>query len=298
VLLIGGAAATHAPAALAHIDLLEPEARAHGTAASGDTDIDANSNLKNAPCGQVTTGRSERVARYAPGQTIRVRVREENAHESYLRVSLDLDGDEFPLRAQFPGGPETQEEAAAAEAALGADGLLLVYREENDTAGFVHELEVTLPAQSCERCTLQVLQYMYDDPSAPYYFQCADLVIAAEGAPDGGAVVSDAGGSSTSGGASPGAGDDQEGSEPADPAAASDAPPRPAPAAAGSPGGVPSAGAAPSNDDAMEAGAPARGASSESGGCRLTPSSRQAWGASWATLLVGLALAGRRACRR
>lgn len=192
-LTIAGLGVLQASPARAHIDLLEPEARAHGTAAFGDTDIDDNSSIKSAPCGQATTGRSERVARYAPGETIRVRVREENAHESYLRVALDLDGDDFPLRSQFPGGPETQAQAEAAEAALGTEWLLLVQREDNDTAGFVHELEVTLPDRTCDSCTLQVLQYMYDDPSAPYYFQCADLVIAADAAPDAGAGGADAG---------------------------------------------------------------------------------------------------------
>ncbi len=166
-----------ASTAFAHIDLLEPEARAHGTAARGDTDIDENSNLKSGPCGQIVSGRSQRVATYAPGQTITVRVREENAHVSYLRVSLDLDGEDFPLRSQVPPAPETQEAAAAAEAALGGEGLLLVHREDNDTLGFIHELDVTLPDQACDNCTLQVLQFMYDDPAAPYYFQCADLVI-------------------------------------------------------------------------------------------------------------------------
>jgi hypothetical protein len=180
--------------AVAHIDLLEPEARAHGTAARDDTDIDENSNLKQAPCGQIVTGRSARVATYAAGETIRVRVREENAHVSYLRVSIDLDGEDFPLRQPAARDPETQEEAAAAEAALGGDGLLAVYREDNDTPGFVHELEVTLPQAACTSCTLQVLQYMYDDPAAPYYFQCADLVIVgADGAEDAGAVGSDDG---------------------------------------------------------------------------------------------------------
>lgn len=190
---VGCLSILRAPPAHAHIDLLEPEARAHGTAAFGDTDVDENSNLKNGPCGQLTTGRTDRVARYAPGQTIRVRVREENAHVSYLRVALDLDGDEFPLRTQFPGGPETQAEASAAEAALGTENLLLVYREDNDTAGFVHELEVTLPERSCDACTLQVLQYMYDDPAAPYYFQCADLVIADGASSDAGPLAPDAG---------------------------------------------------------------------------------------------------------
>jgi hypothetical protein len=164
--------------ASAHIDLLEPEARAHGTAARGDTQIDENSNLKSGPCGQVASGRTERVATYAPGQTIIVRVREENAHVSYLRVALALDGESFPVRSAVPAAPETQAEASAAEQALGDFGLLAVVREDNDTAGFVHELQVTLPDTPCQRCTLQVLQFMYDDPAAPYYFQCADLVLA------------------------------------------------------------------------------------------------------------------------
>lgn len=182
-LLLGGGSAR------AHIDLLEPEARAHGTAARGDAQIDENSNLKSAPCGQVTSGRTERVATYAPGQTITVRVREENAHVSYLRVALALDGESFPLRGTVPAAPETQAEAAAAEQALGEFGLLAVVREDNDTAGFVHELQVTLPDTPCERCTLQVLQFMYDDPAAPYYFQCADLVVAeGESAADAGSA--------------------------------------------------------------------------------------------------------------
>jgi MYXO-CTERM domain-containing protein len=193
-LTIVGISLLAAPTAFAHIDLLEPEARAHGTAARNDPEIDVNSNLKSGPCGQVTSGRTDRVATYAAGQSITVRVREENAHVSYLRVSIDLDGEQFPLRTQFPGAPETQEEARAAEDALGGQGLLAVVRESNDTPGFVHEIEVTLPDAACTNCTLQVLQYMYDDPAAPYYFQCADLVITA--AADAGALpVTGVGGS-------------------------------------------------------------------------------------------------------
>jgi hypothetical protein len=173
--------ATSPATASAHIDLLEPEPRAHGTAARGDTDVDVNSNLKNAPCGQITTERTDRVTTYAPGQRITVRVREENAHVSYLRVRLDLDGADFPLRTEAPAAPETQEVAMAAEFALGAEGLLAVVREDNDTPGFVHELEVTLPNETCIACTLQIAQFMYDDPAAPHYFQCADLVIADAG---------------------------------------------------------------------------------------------------------------------
>jgi MYXO-CTERM domain-containing protein len=182
-----------ASSASAHIDLLEPPARAHGTAAAGDTDVDANTNQKTGPCGQATNGRNlERVTTYAPGETITVRVAEETNHDSYLRVSLDLDGDDdFVQRAPVAPAtsipPETQEVAQAAEEALDSEHLLNVTREFNTMNGFVHEIQVTLPDETCENCTLQVIQLMYDTGQI-YYFQCADLVIA-----EGGGVSSDAG---------------------------------------------------------------------------------------------------------
>ncbi len=285
--------------ARAHIDLLEPEPRAHGTAAFGDTEIDDNSNLKSAPCGQMINGRTERVATYAPGETIVVRVREENAHVSYLRVALDLDGDEFPLRGEFPGGPETQEQAEAAEAALGVPELLLVYREENDTAGFVHELEVTLPEQSCEACTLQVLQYMYDDPGAPYYFQCADLVIA-EPSPafDAGAPGADAGQS---------AGADRDASAGADPAGPAPARPgganQPRPARGSAPtseGQPPAATASPSEAPGTGEEPPRAARTSESSGsCAAGARPAGAAGGAWMSLaLLGLAARRRRRLAR
>jgi hypothetical protein len=172
--------------AFAHIDLLDPPARAHGTAANGDTNIDVNTNQKVGPCGQVTDGRTpDRVTTYAPGQTITVRVAEETNHDSYIRVALDLDGDDdFVERAPVAPAttipPETQDVAQAAEEALDSEHLLRVYRESNTTNGFVHEIEVTLPNETCDNCTLQVIQLMFDTTQV-YYFQCADLVIAEGG---------------------------------------------------------------------------------------------------------------------
>lgn len=277
-----------ASTALAHIDLLEPEARAHGTAARGDTDIDVNSSLKSGPCGQVMSGRTTRVATYAPGQVITVRVREENAHVSYLRVSIDLDGEDFPIRSQVPLAPETQEQASAAEVALGGQGLLAVVRENNDTPGFVHEIEVTLPEQSCTNCTLQVIQFMYDDPSAPYYFQCADLRIT-----DAGGPVVDAGtGSGTSTGPAPayGAGG-FSGTIPAEPR---DPSPAQATGAAGSAAGGAAAAASPgAAAEAMSAGGSAAATPSapapasavvvsaeDDGGCSLSHGAGSAGGGS------------------
>jgi MYXO-CTERM domain-containing protein len=184
--------------ALAHIDLIDPPARAHGTAAGTDPMIDVNTNQKSGPCGQVTNGRTtDRVTTYAPGETITIQVREETPHDSYIRVSLDLDGDNgFPVRPTTTA--ETQEVAQAAEEAIDTnDTLLVVVRESNGTPNFVHDIEVTLPDETCDTCTLQVTQFMYGAPN-PYYYQCADLIIA-EGGGEGGAGGSGSGGSASSG---------------------------------------------------------------------------------------------------
>jgi MYXO-CTERM domain-containing protein len=174
-----------ASSAFAHIDLLDPPARAHGTAANGDTAVDANTDQKTDPCGQVVNGRTDRVTTYAPGQTITVRVAEETNHDSYIRVAIDLDGDDdFVLRqpvapaTQIP--PETQDVAQQAEEALDSEHLLSVFREFNTMNGFVHEIPVTLPDETCTNCTLQVIQLMYNTGQI-YYHQCADIVIAEGG---------------------------------------------------------------------------------------------------------------------
>jgi hypothetical protein len=188
--------------AFAHIDLVEPEARAHGTAASGDTAVDTNANQKSGPCGQVTNGRGSRVTTYAPGETITIRVREETPHDSYIRVSIDMDGDTFPQRPVMATPAETQEVALAAEEALpGADDTLLsVVRESNNMANFEHEIEVELPDETCTSCTLQVIQFMYGAPN-PFYFQCADIVIAEDGGGAGGSAGAANSGSAGAGGA-------------------------------------------------------------------------------------------------
>lgn len=268
--------------AFAHIDLLEPEARAHGTAQSGDTAIDANTNQKTGPCGQVTNGRTTRVATYAPGETITLRVREETPHDSYIRISLNLDGDDFPLRPQASTPAETEEVALAAERALGGDTLLRVYREANDTPNFVHEIPVTLPDQTCENCTLQVIQFMFATGQA-FYFQCADLVIA-----EGGGAAADAGPGSVDMGLA-GSG----GTGPGTPAAGSGGTAG-APGAAAGAGGTAAAGAT-GNASGGAGGGVASSGDDDDGGCSLPASgSGTGRGAMFAVAALGLGLLRRR----
>jgi MYXO-CTERM domain-containing protein len=192
--------------ALAHIDLIEPNARSHGTAAGNDPAPDTNTNQKLGPCGQATNMRTtDRVTTYAPGEMITVRVREETPHDSYIRVSIDTEGDDsFPTRPIMSTPAETAEQALAAEEALDTEGTLLaVVRETNNMANYVHEIPVMLPDEPCDTCTLQVIQFMYG-AAGPYYFQCADIVIAEGGgsAGQGGSGSGTGGSGGANGGAS------------------------------------------------------------------------------------------------
>jgi hypothetical protein len=188
----------------AHIDLQEPEPRAHGT--GGGETPDTNSNQKAAPCGQSQNGRTtDRVSTYDPGETITVRLNEEINHTSYYRVWLNPNGDAFPAR-QPVQAQEDLAVALAADQALDqpgdADGRLLgVFADSSTVNNNEASFQVTLPADlECQNCTLQVIQFMYGS-GAPYYHQCADLVIGS-----GGAVAGDAGaggsGNAGAGGAS------------------------------------------------------------------------------------------------
>jgi chitin binding protein len=156
-----------APAAAAHIDMLQPPPREVGSSR------EPNSDLKQGPCGQVTTGRTSRVSVFEPGETIEVTWTETINHRSYYRVAFDRDGDDaFPT---FPG-PGRGAQGIDPRGPCPVDGQVILAYELEDGARGNHTLQVTLPDVECERCTLQVVQYMFDATN-PYYFQCADVAL-------------------------------------------------------------------------------------------------------------------------
>jgi MYXO-CTERM domain-containing protein len=125
---------------------------------------------KKGPCGAADAPRGETVATFAPGETITVRWRETINHPAHYRIAFDADGDDDfadPLDfMDFSGNPTVLLDAIA------------------DRDGGEYSAEVTLPELTCDRCTLQVVQVMYDKP--PYgdgndlYYQCADIALVGE----------------------------------------------------------------------------------------------------------------------
>ena len=162
--------------------------------------------LKSGPCGVAGGERTTNVTYFEPGETIEVRWDEYVDHPGHYRIAFDDDGvDDFV-------DPATMMELDSNDAVL-LDGITDKGQGERD-----YVATVTLPELSCDNCTLQVIQVMYD--KAPYttpgndiYYQCADLVLREAGTSldagtdaDGGLRTSAEAGSGAGGGCSVGNG--------------------------------------------------------------------------------------------
>jgi hypothetical protein len=165
-----GSLALGAPSA-AHIDLLSPPPRVGGA---------PDSNLDESPCGQRVNARTgDKLSVFRPGQSIVVAWDVYVQHPSYFRLAFDVTGDDsFSERSSLPADPELDQPS---QLPPGPGELILAYVEDPDGQRDYVEQRVTLPAQPCSDCTLQLTQFVYDLPlrDATYY-QCADIVLEGE----------------------------------------------------------------------------------------------------------------------
>lgn len=164
--LLGGGAAS------AHVRLDSPTPRYPAPSPED------GSNLKTGPCGAPADGRTtdpSRITTLEAGSTITVRFHETVHHASHYRIAFDLDGqDDFPTIES-----ETDIVDPPAFPIL-ADGI-----PDTTSGEDTYAVDVTLPSEPCENCTLQLIQYMYDR-AEPFYFQCADVRLVAAAAGTGG----------------------------------------------------------------------------------------------------------------
>ncbi|MEM9074115.1 MAG: SCE4755 family polysaccharide monooxygenase-like protein [Myxococcota bacterium] len=175
-----------ASTASAHLELLAPASR------------NAAEDLKIGPCGLADSPRGSNVTYFAPGETIEVVFDEYVDHPGHFRIAFDAEGHDFEPPACMLNCDDNREPDPIFED--DPTGLVLRDHIPDREEGGVYRVEVTLPDIECERCTLQVIQVMYD--KRPYepdgndnYYACADLVLSRApfdaGTPDVG--VSDAG---------------------------------------------------------------------------------------------------------
>jgi hypothetical protein len=150
--------------ALAHIRLDAPVARNVWAQAPFQDPI------KDGPCG---SGQDDprstdpaKINTFAPGETITVSWHETVDHPAHYRIAIDMDGQD-----DFMDPSSATDIIEPPQLPVLKDGIA-------DTTMGTYSVDVTLPNETCDNCTLQLIQYMHDDNSS--YYICADLVIEGE----------------------------------------------------------------------------------------------------------------------
>lgn len=126
--------------------------------------------IKTEPCGpaggSTRTTDPSRITTFEPGETITVEWHETINHASHYRIAFDDDGqDDFPTI----NGPDDIVDPPTLPILL--DGI-----PDKTSATDTFAVEVTLPNITCDNCTIQLIQYMYDR-AEPFYYVCADIAL-------------------------------------------------------------------------------------------------------------------------
>lgn len=166
----------------AHFNLVAP--------ASSTTQDNVGNPQKSAPCGPSGLGTpTGAVTVYKPGDTISVTIRETVYHPGHYRVSVAAD------QASLPPDPPVKvgaSECGSTEIVnnptlpILKDGALLHSAPFNGPQTF----QVQLPPNfTCNKCSLQILEFMSSHGAPCFYYHCATITVVA---PDGGGGGPDA----------------------------------------------------------------------------------------------------------
>lgn len=261
--------------ASAHFDLIEPK----------PADKSTDGGKGGPPCGPAAD--SGVVTELKGGSQLTVKVNETVTHPGFYRIALAIeDRKELPvdnvvrdsdgkiLDPMGPGTSATADFEAMPKFPVLADNLWP--HTDGSVKSFSHTL--TLPNVTCDKCTLQVIEFMAKHGPLYFYHHCADLKITADptkplfdpkapagggGAGGGGAGGGGAGGGGAGGGGGGSAGTPSGGTTSAGAASGGT-----------TSGGVAAGGTAPSGASGSASGAPTAGGSSAgtgAGGTATTP---------------------------
>ena len=265
--------------AWAHFDLTEPKA----------ADKSTNGGKGPSPCGP--TADSGIVTSVQGGTEITVSVTETVTHPGFYRVALatsrnllpadnvvkDKDGKVLPPAG--PGNSASAEFQASPRYPVLADNLF----PHTDGSSKMFSQKIMLPNMNCDKCTLQVIEFMAQHGPPYFYYHCADLKITADPAKPIFDPTASAGGSGGTGGrggaggaaGAGGMGGTTGGAPGASGSPSGGAPTAGAPTAGASTAGAPTAGAPTAGmaGSAGSASAPSAPAAPEESGCNVSGSS-------------------------
>jgi MYXO-CTERM domain-containing protein len=159
---------------------------------------------KTGPCGNSGTQTNE-VTTFQAGETITVEWAETIPHPGHFRIALVRDRSELedPDIDVDSSCNYVDPTAVANRTAVPPVLLENLYPRDSDEVmfGMTFTQEVTLPDMECEKCTLQVIQFMTEHAQPCIYYHCADIKIVGGGGASGAGASGSGGASGASGGA-------------------------------------------------------------------------------------------------
>jgi Lytic polysaccharide mono-oxygenase, cellulose-degrading len=194
--LVGGVLAGSllfaAGTAHAHIKMLKPPSWLKDDATGGATE-------KGGPCGPGgydalfnSSTPSNVVTTFQAGEEVTVEWAETIDHPGYFRIALaenraDLKDPTVPFTDMGNCNVDHSKIPTGAHDNVLADGILIASSATMRPGHPNYSFKVKLPNKPCEKCTLQLIQFMESHPPDCIYYHCADIKIV------GGAAGGDAG---------------------------------------------------------------------------------------------------------
>lgn len=200
-----------AAAVFALLALVPAEAGAHfilKEPASWREQDSSGSPQKTGPCGdEGKAAETGAITAYKKGDTITITIDETVHHPGHYRISLATN-DRSELPAEPPVTPDDRSDCGTTEIQdppvfpVLADGVFV----HTDTFDGPQTVTVKLPDDvTCEKCTLQVLEFMSDHGAPCYYHHCADISVGVTASGGAGSGGGPGGGSGAGGGKAGGA---------------------------------------------------------------------------------------------
>jgi MYXO-CTERM domain-containing protein len=199
VLLAGlvGTYVTAASPAWAHFDLMEPAQAQNNKGGKGGPPC---------PAGAATNAVTEVMG----GKMLSLKINETTYHPGHYRIALAATKEGLPMEPAVQKKPGGDSMSATIDPApqlpVLKDGALVHTAKFNGA----QTIDVMIPDMNCDKCTLQVIEFMADHSPPYFYHQCATLKITASagGTPDGGADTAPGTGGTAggTGGSAPGSG--------------------------------------------------------------------------------------------
>jgi uncharacterized protein (TIGR03382 family) len=163
--------------------------------------------IKDGPCGGLNSTRGTTVTALTGGQMITVKWNETIDHPGHYRISLDMDGQDFPDPTSFNGNTEGMPNVIK-------DLIPDLQGAPLPGAPRPYEYTFMLPDVTCTNCTIQLIQMMTENPpfdvAGDVYFHCADITITASSSGGADAGVDNTPDAGTGGGSNNGSGEGGE----------------------------------------------------------------------------------------